>query len=239
MHKCLLLIVGTVLLLSCNQDTDSTEIIIQNNSERDSVKVYLTLPSTESAEGHFGITKDHLTPSNPSQGYFWALKDSSYSSNNNGKVFEGFAISFDTTNIPCTGASGTKFISGVNVFEGSLNVEYESFDISCMDGVNAVLQVTVSDSINWTTGDGTNILPFTTSTNSAILKDNYNIRGVFPYRCTDCIDTPNPPSNCYNLPLTCSSERTCQANRAKHQGGKIFLTYLGEARDSTVINQQP
>lgn len=231
-----------LVLVSCSTTEEvaeikSTEIIITNKSEKDSVKVYLTLGANESVVGHFGIKKENTTPNNLSQGYFWAKKDSSYHSNNKGKPFLGFAIAFDTTNIPCTGAVGTRFISGVSVFEGSLNVDYESFDISVMDGINSLMKVSVNTS-NWQTGEGKYTAEFKEAQNKSKLSDNCGIRGVYPYRCSGCIDTTsNPPNNCFGLKTVCNTQQICQTSRNNQIGGIINLDYLGEVRDSSLIHR--
>ena len=78
----LILFIG---LASCSQETNeilykvessaSTNIQIENLSDQDSVKVYLTIQSPNSVIGMFGITD---TTGSKSQGYFFAKKNSSY-----------------------------------------------------------------------------------------------------------------------------------------------------------------
>jgi hypothetical protein len=208
-----------------NNIYNSTELHIANKSDIDSVKVFLTLQSPYSVIGHFGI-KPSDTIGSVSQGYFWALKDSIYSTKNNGNPFIGFVITFDTTNISCESAKGTKFNTGVNVFEGTLNVEYESFDISCVDGVNSVMKVSVDYGSGWQTGVGSYVKEFESCENDKDLANNYNIRGVFPYMCTTCTGKYNEPKNCFELPIKCSEQETCQTSRKSLKGGDIVLHYI-------------
>jgi hypothetical protein len=225
--KKLLYILPLLFSLACGTSeklatTDSTEVHIRNVSERDSVCVYLTLQAPNSVIGHFGI-KDTL--GSKSQGYFWAHKDSVYSTNNNGQPFVGFVISFDTTNLSCEAARGTKFTTGVNIFEGSLNVEYESFDISCVDGQNSVMQVSVDSTSGWQTGESTYTETFVSAQNDDTLTNNSNIRGVFPYLCTTCTGEQQDPKNCFGLGKQCNTEQICQTSRRNLQGGVILLQY--------------
>lgn len=236
--KIICLFIVSIFLFSCsnteNLDTQlsSTEIAIKNDSDRDSIKVFLTLQAPQSVVGHFGITKEHTTPNNLSQGYFWAKKDSVYTSSNNGKPFVGFVISFDTLNMPCEQAQKCGFKSGISIFEGTINVEYESFDISCVDGVNSIMHVAVDSTSGWQTGEGDYTKTFVSAMNSGTLADNYDIRGVFPYRCTNCINAPNEPKNCFDLPQKFNDKAICQTSRKGKQGGTINLTYKGNASNN-------
>lgn len=216
------------LLTSCvmPQASKHTDIEIKNISLTDSVKVYLTLQSPNSVIGKFGI-KESDTTGSKSQGYFYALKDSSYLLDYP-EALLGFNISFQAPPMSCQQAIDNGFPKGINVVEGSINCEYESFDISCVDGVNSVVTTHVTDVVNWSTGLSTENKIFLTATNSIDIESNYNIRGVFPYRCTDCIDiNPNNiPKNCFNIEEKCNTYRTCQVNRRNNIGGRIVINYV-------------
>lgn len=200
-----------------------TSVVIRNSSMEDSVKVYVTLQSPNSVVGLFGISD---TIGSCSKGYFYALKDSGYESNTSTSLL-GVVVSFGGDNVPCQVAIQNGFMGGINVFEFSINTPYEVFDLSCEDGMNAMMNVSVSDS-NWTTGDGENIASFDSAQNRIQLIDNVGIRGIFPYRCTDCIRLGTAvPENCFNLKDTCSAIRACQVARTNQDGGKIVLRYLG------------
>jgi hypothetical protein len=213
----------SIFMFSCN-----TDLHITNNSQKDSVKVFLTLQEPQSVIGHFGI-KAIDTTGTKSQGYFWAHQNITYKTNNGKKSFAGFVISFDTLNLDCEQAKKSGYTSGINIFEGSLNLEYESFDISCVDGANSCMKVSV-DSKGWKTGEGTYTKNFTSAENAKILKDNYGIRGVFPYRCSNCINAPNPPKNCFKLPQKFNTKAICQTSRKNKRGGIVLLEYKGELK---------
>jgi hypothetical protein len=230
--SCLVVLAIFYGFISCSSTNELygenyTQIEIQNNSKLDSVKVYLTIQAPNSVIGLFGI-KPADTTGSKSQGYFWAKKDSSYFLDCQTTLY-GFNISFGSVPLPCDQAVKKGFPTGLNIVEGSINCEYESFDISCVDGVNSVLRTSVTDTVNWTTGTGNMNKPFRSAQNNIYLDSNYNIRGVFPYRCSDCIDINphNVPKNCFDLPANCNTDRICQVNRVNHNGGTIKIEYLG------------
>jgi len=229
MKKVLLL--PLLFLLACQVKHDPipfTNLIISNHSKEDSVKVYVTLQAPNSAVGLFGILPGD-TIGSCSKGFFWALKDSSYFSNASSPLL-GVVISFGGDNLPCQVAVKEGFYSGINIFECSVNTPFECFDISTEDGVNSIIQTVVSDTINWTTGDGDQIANFRSAQDTFPILYNLNRRGVFPYRCTDCKDLGSAvPQNCFNLPDTCNTYRICQVARTNHVGGNIQINYLGKA----------
>lgn len=201
-----------------------TNIEIKNSSSEDSVLVYVTLQAPNSVVGLFGIED---TLGSCSKGYFYAQKDSSYFSNTDSELL-GVVISFDGDNLPCQVSIPLGYKWGINIFECSINTKFESFDISTEDGVNCIIKASVNDS-TWTTGDGDNIAPFYSSQNKFPVDSNLNIRGVFPYRCTDCIDLGQAiPENCLGLKDTCNTKRICQTARTGQVGGKIKVEYLGK-----------
>jgi len=163
----------------------------------------LTIQAPNSVIGMFGI-KD--TTGSCSQGYFYAQPFESYFLNSTEALY-GFNISFQSVPLPCTTAIENGFKNGINIFEGSINCEFEVFDISCVDGANCVMKASVSDTINWSTGDGANQKVFWSTQNPVKLSETRNVRGVFPYRCSDCIDINphNIPPNCFDLPDQCNS----------------------------------
>ena len=129
----------------------------------------------------------------------------------------------------CDGAIASGFNNGINIFEGSINCKYEVFDISCVDGANCILKASVTDTVNWSTGNSTYQEIFRSATNNVKLGTNCGIRGVFPYRCSDCIqiNPKNIPKNCFNLPVQCDQKRICQVARTSSAGGDIILEYHG------------
>lgn len=202
-----------------------TNVCIKNSSDEDSVLVYVTLQAPNSVVGVFGIQAGD-TIGSCSKGTFYAYRDSSYTTNLNGPLC-GAVVSFVGDNVPCGVAISQGFKWGINIFEFSINVPYEVFDISCEDGINCIIKSKVSDSL-WTTGDGVNEAKFDSTQNRIEVGSNVGIRGVFPYRCTDCIDLGKAiPENCFNLRDTCSQVRTCQVARTMHNGGVVMVIYKG------------
>ena len=203
-----------------------TDVVISNKSQEDSVKVYVTLQSPNSVIGLFGI-KD--TIGSCSKGYFYAHKGSSYSSSTPAKLL-GVVVSFGGDNWACQEAVKRGFYTGVNIFEFSINTEFESFDIGCLDGVNSIIKTRVSDTLNWQTGEGNYVKNFRSAQNTFPIINNIGIPGVFPYRCTDCKDLgKNVPENCFNIKDSCNTQRICQTSRVSNNGGTIYADYLGKA----------
>lgn len=199
-----------------------TGLVIKNVSKRDSVKVYVTLQYPNVVWGMFGI-RDTISLS---KGWFWAVKGAQYESTNINPLL-GVVISFDGDNMPCQVAVPMGYKTGINIFECSVNTKFETFDISCEDGCNAVIRVVPSDSVNWSTGYGDFQEVFLGGENKCLLEGNLNVRGVFPYRCTDCVDKGAAvPENCFNLRDTCNTNRICQVARTGNIGGKLYIYYV-------------
>lgn len=220
--------IASILHLACGNvpaEVAHTSLVVRNLSKEDKVKVYVTLQHPNQVWGMFGI-KDTI---NLSKGYFYATKGATYEENRTNELL-GVVISFGGDNLPCQVAVPLGFKTGINIFECSINTKFETFDISCEDGCNAVIRTTVSDSVNWSTGFSTFQEVFYGAQNKCLLQDNLNIRGVFPYRCTDCVDKGSQvPQNCFNLKDTCNTNRTCQVARTGHIGGKIYIDYVSPA----------
>jgi hypothetical protein len=208
--------------------TDYTNIVVSNLSDVDSVKVYLTIQAPNSVVGLFGILASD-TGGSCSKGFFYALKGKSYSSGT-ATSLPGVVMSFNGDNNPCQVTVPKGYLFGINIFEASINMSSECFDLSCEDGVNSILRVWVSDTVNWATGEGDYVENFRAAENTFPLLKNIGIRGVFPYRCTDCKDMKAPvPENCFNLKDTCNVQRICQVARTNHIGGVIHLDYISPA----------
>lgn len=208
-------------ILEKTKSPDYTTITILNSSDQDSVKVFVTLPATYNIMGLFGI-KDTISKS---KGFFYAYKGKKYVSNQNPLI--GGVIAFEGDAQGCESAIQNGFKTGINIFEFTVGVQYETFDISCEDGVNCIMKVTVSDQKNWSTGSGSDQMEFLSSQNKFPIQDNCNIRGVFPYRCTDCVEIgAQPPKNCFDLPAQCNKSRFCQAARTGHNGGDVMVEFI-------------
>jgi len=226
---CTLTGIGCIIKVACDNVPSApvvyTGLVIRNLSKEDKIKVYVTLQSPNQVWGMFGIT-DTISVS---KGYFYAERGATYESTNSNPLL-GVVISFGGDNLPCQVAVPLGYKSGINIFECSVNTKFESFDISCEDGCNAVIRATVSDTINWSTGFASFQEVFKSAENKCLLQDNIGIRGVFPYRCTDCVDKGSAvPENCFNLRDTCNTQRTCQVARTGHIGGKLYIDYVAPA----------
>jgi hypothetical protein len=217
--------IGLIISQFLPRATPYTNLVIRNLSRQDSIEVFVTIQAPNRVRGMFGIV-DTLSVS---KGIFYAKKGRVYKSNAKTELL-GVVISFGGDNFPCQVAVPLGFKTGINIFECSVNTKFECMDISCEDGCNAVIRVTPSDSVNWSTGFNSFQQVFLGGQNKCLLQDNLNIRGVFPYRCTDCVDKGSAvPQNCFNLKDTCNSQRTCQVARTGHIGGEVYIDYVSPA----------
>lgn len=239
MRKILLLILTSVMLFSCQKtivtNPDYTDVIIKN-SALDSVQVYVTLQSQETIVGLFGMDSTNFNPDskNPDgslvqcKGVFWAKKDVEYHLGDTLPLY-GAVVSFGADNYGCEAAISHGWQYGVNIFEFTVNTPSsgnESTDLSCLDGLNAFLKLTVSDTVNWIAGGNVFVNP---AENKFPLSANCGIVGVYPYHCDVCIDTLTPPQPVCFPWSSCSdnSVNNCQLDRATVRGGNITCEFLG------------
>jgi len=237
-----LLIMTSVILFSCqkNVNPNYTDVIIKNSSNLDSVQVFITLQSQESIVGKFGMDSTNFNPNsmNPDgslvkcKGVFWAKKDVEYHLGDTLALY-GAVVSFGADNYGCEAAIYYGWIYGINIFEFTVNTPStgnESTDLSCLDGLNSFLKLTVSDTTNWIAGG--NVFVGSTENKFPLLA-NCGIVGVYPYHCDVCIDTLTPPhpvcfpwvnpdSSCTDNPVN-----NCQLDRATVRGGNIMCEFLG------------
>ena len=247
MKKLLLLLsLTSVILFSCQNESpapvgkDYTDVIIKNSSSLDSVQVYVTLQAQESIVGKFGMDSSNFNPNskNPDgtpvqcKGMFWAKKDSLYHLGDTTTLY-GAVVSFGADNYGCEAAISHGWQYGVNIFEFTVNTPStgnESTDLSCLDGLNSFLMLTVSDTSNWIAGGNVFKNP---AKNCFPLERNCGIVGVYPYHCDVCIDTLTPPHPvCFpwiNPEKSCSNNpvNNCQLDRATVRGGNITCEFLG------------
>lgn len=250
MKKLSFLLSALLLISSCNNPTpplstvNSTDIIIQNSSNEDSVQVFVTLQSGESVVGLFGMDSSNINPNPklwcenivgtdttmiPCKGSFWAKKGIKYHLGRTSEV-AGAVISFGADNFGCEAAISHGWQYGINIFEFTINTPStgnESTDLSCLDGLNSYLKMTVSDNINWIAGGNIFTNP---AENKWPLSNNCDIIGVYPYHCDVCCDTLTPPQpECF--PFTgCSKTNdinNCQLDRVTVRGGYIKCEFLG------------
>lgn len=207
--------------------TKYTDVVLVNKSELDSVQVFVTLQSTESIIGLFGMDSTNIvtycgSDSIPCVGSFWAKKGVKYHLNDTTSL-TGVIITWGVQNQSCSAAQSSGYIYGINNFEFTVNTWWqngkvtglgESFDITCVDGLHSILQQTVTSfgprdekglSPNfgafWDFGykDSTGKLePFRGSSNGTTFDKCVNIAGVFPYGCDWGYKSYDPPTPCSN-----------------------------------------
>jgi hypothetical protein len=174
------LIISGAFLLGCNHTptptpnsqvtvdtTRYTDVVLLNSSELDSVQVFVTMASTESIVGKFGMDSSNFNPDakNPDgslvkcKGIFWAKKGVKYHLGDTTTLFS-VVICWGVDNQACTAAQSIlnkdgkqKYPFGLNIFEFSVNTWWqngkvtganESFDISCVDGLHTMLKQSVT-----------------------------------------------------------------------------------------------
>ena len=143
-----------------------TDVVLVNNSNLDSVEVYITLPSTSTIIGKWGMDSSNIfiqcmninagdTTYSPCKGRFWAKKGVEYHLGDSLPLFSA-VVSWGVDNQACTAAQSILdskgnqvYPFGLNIFEFTVNSwcqngvvtgANESFDISCVDGLHSVLR---------------------------------------------------------------------------------------------------
>ena len=129
--------------------TKYTDVVLVNNSNLDSVKVYVTLPSTKSIIGKFGMDSSNIYPSKdsklwckningtdttycPCKGTFWAKKGVEYHWGDT-TAANSIVVSWGVDNQACTTAqngadasdNGKKYPFGINIFEFTINTWWQ------------------------------------------------------------------------------------------------------------------
>ncbi len=190
-----------------------------------------------------------ITWNNPAAGiyYFVLPKKSKVISNlSTTQMLAGAAISFGEP--PDTYCPTTAFPQGNTQAEFTINTycwtgDYshnETADISDVNGNNAftTMQFGGTNANLWLALTQSGGIGVTNSIVKRTIKnfclgDNTNNPGVYPFRCTNCINAPSPPT-CPTWPnpttITCnnSSNTYCQLNRtACFPGGLILVTFKG------------
>jgi hypothetical protein len=133
--------IGT-LFLGCNQTsspttkpnlsvdtTRYTDVVLLNNSEIDSVQVFVTMASTESIVGKFGMDSTNFNPDakNPDgslvkcKGIFWAKKGIKYHLGDTTTLFS-VVICWGVDNQACSAAQAILDSTGKQVYPYGLNI---------------------------------------------------------------------------------------------------------------------
>lgn len=224
----LFLCITSISKLMPNRNTvlHRTTLEIVNNSDYDSVLVWLTLGADTNyitdVNGIFGINQRGL------KGSFWLKKDSVYTYKYSDKPISG-NICFDTIPLNCPSGSYTR---GTNLFEFTLN-NYgivkdgqETIDISNVAGVNTLGEFKMTGGGKWYAGND-NVDSFSNS----YMYRNVGRYGVFPYMCDDCTESSNPPNCNSKYPKSKPQNNSiCVVSRSSKQaGGTVLIRYLGQA----------
>ena len=198
-----------------------TKLMVKNMSN-DSIQVYLTLGGgagyTHSVSGIFGITNNQSL-----QGSFYLSANDSVMYDNPAPISGNISFGIPPSN--CT---------SVNLFEFCLNNasldskdtpnQMESVDISCMSGVNVYGSMELKGGGGYWT-DNHKDTNATKIVNNAKYH-NSNISGIFPYGCTNCINTAGKQA-CQTPAATPSTYNICLIQRnAKESGGVVIINYL-------------
>ncbi|MFU2208349.1 hypothetical protein [Solidesulfovibrio sp. C21] len=139
-----------------------------------------------------------------------------------GRCFSAIVGFYIMPQCPVPGANFPNGQYGTNIGEFTLNVTggQEAFDISCVNGVNCWMEMTVTGS-GW--GYGPQNTPISSISNKALGCNSGN-PGVYPVNCTDCIQLiGNPP--CPSLQIgPAQKERICNIQRDVQSGSNDVLT---------------
>ena len=223
-----LVIAGAILWKNCstsnNFPPDPTfgntgfEVV---NSTKDSVQMFLTINSpadstwVQSVDGIFGIpTGSGL------QGSVWLEPNESLSYTPTLQFSGNVAFGTGPQNCP-----SNSWPTGVNIFEWSTNVPEgfnEGLDLSCIAGANCIMHIDLIGGPDWL-ANGKSVRTI----ENKFIGGNTGIYGVFPYGCTNCINT-NGKDPCQTPNETPNTEKICTPTRAADQkGGKIRITFKG------------
>lgn len=205
-----------------------TNFILTNNTN-EGVQVYLTLGTVTGCVQHIGDIPFIAHTVNPLQGWFNLAKNQSVSyTPPYGMGFNG-NISFGTPPINCPTPA---FPNGVNLGEFMLNNAFQSngnetIDISCVAGVNALLEYELQGGGNW---NASAAYPNVTDFKNKAIGDNVGQIGVYPYMCDDCTKSVSPPvcSGSPIVPIVPQTSPICNVQRvASTFGGTVTLKFNG------------
>jgi len=109
--------------------TKYTDVVLINRSNIDSVQVFVTLPSTQSIVGLFGMDSTNFNPNafNPDgtpvhcKGIFWAKKDVEYHLGVTSAVYS-YVITWGVDNVACTEAQSIVDSKGKKLYPFGLNI---------------------------------------------------------------------------------------------------------------------
>ncbi len=212
--------------------SDYTKLIVTNDKPED-VEVYVIFaaanpdnqcaPTPATVEDFSKI----LTKVNDLMGKFTLGANSSQEFDPQGKCFSGAIGFYIEPQCPVEGANFNGGAQGTSIAEFTLNPTAgcdEAFDISCVNGVNCFIQMSVDETSDWHFGpNNTSIGTIGNKIYNKGLQLNAGNPGVFPVNCTDCIRLVNQPP-CPTLPIgPAQEERICNIQRSG-RGGVLTVT---------------
>lgn len=234
----LFIAIGSFIVHKCHQNKPNNPIVETPvtmtkvyNGTNDTVTVYVTLGATPGCIQNV-MNVAWVTDSVPGQrglqGKFTLLPgDSTVAFAPDSSGFNG-VISFDAqpNNCPDT----IQYPTGVNQYEFMINNAFqganaqESINISCVHGVNCVIEVDVHSKNKFNAGPTVPVVEAFRNT----LNRNDLIVGVYPYGCDTCTGSKTPLP-CIKYPQPAHKNSVCQVQRnAAQSGGLIKVIYLGK-----------
>lgn len=220
-----ILILSALSFLSCEHEPDATLLKVVNGSDQDTITVYLTLGVkdgyVDDVNGIFGISSTKKT-----QGSFILYPNDTVSYTSS-KPFQA-NISFNAAPLNCPYPAPTLYEVVLNNCGTATNAQ-ETVDISCVAGVSTIGSISMTGGGNWTDNVKSDSI---TKIQNQDVYHNTGLSGVFPYGCTNCVNTGGAPE-CDNSPdyATPNSEHLCTVQRnAKNSGGIVTITYLSTVK---------
>jgi len=195
-----------------------------HNATKEDVNVYVTFGlAGPGCKNPVGVSTFPLLLSiAPLMGTFHLAAGAIQDFDPEGRCFTGNVSFYIPPQCPVTGANFPNGQYGTNIGEFTLNVSEgdEAFDISCVNGVNCWMKMTVTGS-GW--GYGPQNTPISSISNKALGCNSKN-PGVYPVNCTDCIQLVGDPP-CPSLQIgPAQKERICNIQRDVQPGSNDVLT---------------
>ena len=210
-----------------SSQSDYTKLSVTNNTDKE-VEVYVTFAAANAANKCCPKPAciadfDFLTKVNDLMGKFNLGPNATQQFDPKELCFSGNVCFYIEPQCPVKGADFNGGKEGTSIAEFTLNPCTgceETFDISCVNGVNSYIKMTVEKDAGWYYGP--NDTPVTSIANKG-LQQNKGNPGVYPVNCTDCIRlVGDKPCNC--LPVgPAQTERICNIQRSG-RGGELQIT---------------
>lgn len=214
-------------------NSDYTKMIVSNNTN-ESVEVFLTFAAQNAANkccptpvglNDFPFLKP--VANQPLRGTFTLGAQEEMLFDSKGKCFSGNFGFYIEPQCPVAGADFNHGKDGTSIAEFTLNPNTpcaEAFDISCVNGVNCYLEMTVEEGLGWYYGPDKKAV---TKIYNKGLQENAGLPGVYPVNCTDCIQLVGD-APCSVLPIgPAQTERICNVQRSE-RGGIVTISLLSQ-----------